>query len=307
MTKIIVIKCNINERGVLMEEKFLNFMKDNGLSENTYNSYLSDIKIFKKYYLDSYGEDLTTLVHADIKMYCSHMIKIGRSVHTINRAIAAIKQYNLFLIDQKIQQDIVIIDKDYIKVQKSIVQKVLPTEQELNKLKHSACRDNKNSKRDFCLISIFIYGGLRESEIVNLRIIDVKLENRFLDIIGKGNKFRQVVINNIMYDALSEYLEERKTMKTNNPYLFVGQKNIKNTKPLRRNFCNRLLNKYKELCNIKDLHPHLLRSFFCTNALHNAGYSIDQVANQAGHSSLNTTKGYLITNQKDLISLANNL
>lgn len=124
MTKIIVIKCNIN-----------------------------DIKIFKKYYLDSYGEDLTTLVHADIKMYCSYMIKIGRSVHTINRAIAAIKQYNLFLIDQKLQQDIVIIDKDYIKVQKSIVQKVLPTEQELNKLKHSACRNNKNSKRDFCLIA----------------------------------------------------------------------------------------------------------------------------------------------------------
>ena len=290
-----------------MEEQFLNFMKDNGLAKNTYNSYLSDIKIFQKYYFDTYGEDLTTLVHADIKMYCSYMIKIGRSVHTINRAIAAIKQYNLFLIDQKLQQDIVIIDKDYIKVQKSIVQKVLPTEQEINKLKHSACRDKRNSKRDFCLIAIFIYGGLRESEIVNLRIIDVKLENRFLDIIGKGNKFRQVVINNIMYDALSEYLEERKTMKTNNPYLFVGQKNMKNTKPLRRNFCNRLLNKYKALCNIKDLHPHLLRSFFCTNALHNAGYSIDQVANQAGHSSLNTTKGYLITNQKDLISLANNL
>lgn len=74
-----------------------------------------------------------------------------------------------------------------------------------------------------------------------------------------------------------------------------------------RNFCNRLLNKYKDLCKIDKLHPHLLRAYFCTNALHNAGYTIDQVANQAGHSSLNTTKGYLVTSQEDLVSLANKL
>lgn len=264
-----------------MEEKFISFLKDKGLSENTYNSYVSDIRIFKKYYFDSYGEELTTLVHADIKMYSSYMIKIGRSATTINRVIAAIKQYNLFLIEEKIQDNIVILDKDYIKIQKSIIEKNLPTEQEVNKLQHSASRDEKNSKRDFCFMAIFIYGGLRESEIVNLRIVDVRLDDRFLNIIGKGNKFRQVVINTIMYEAISEYLEVRLQMKTDNPHLFVGQKNMKNKEPLRRNFCNRLLNKYKELCNIKYLHPHLLRAFFCTNALHNAGYSIDQVANQA--------------------------
>lgn len=264
-----------------MEEKFIIFLKDKGLSENTYNSYVRDIKIFKKYYFDSYGEELTTLVHADIKMYSSYMIKIGRSATTINRVIAAIKQYNLFLIEEKIQDNIVILDKDYIKIQKSIIEKNLPTEQEVNKLQHSASRDEKNSKRDFCFMAIFIYGGLRESEIVNLRIVDVRLDDRFLNIIGKGNKFRQVVINTIMYEAISEYLEVRLQMKTDNPHLFVGQKNMKNKEPLRRNFCNRLLNKYKELCNIKYLHPHLLRAFFCTNALHNAGYSIDQVANQA--------------------------
>lgn len=126
-----------------MEEKFIIFLKDKGLSENTYNSYVSDIKIFKKYYFDSYGEELTTLVHADIKMYSSYMIKIWRSATTINRVIAAIKQYNLFLIEEKIQDNIVILDKDYIKIQKSIIEKNLPTEQEVNKLQHSASRDKK--------------------------------------------------------------------------------------------------------------------------------------------------------------------
>lgn len=102
--------------------------------------------------------------------------------------------------------------------------------------KHFACRDEKNAKRDFCFISIFVYGGVRESELVTIRLIDIK-----------------------------------------------------------------------NLCQIANLHPHLLRAYFCSNALHNAGYSIDQVANQAGHSSLNTTKGYIMTEQEDIISLANKL
>lgn len=205
-----------------MEEKFIDFMKNEGLSENTYNSYASDVKIFKQYYEDSYGEELKELIHADVLMYSSFLKKNSLAPTTINRKISALKEYNLFLVNQGIQEGIVIKDKDYIKVQKSMINKKIPTEQEINKLKHFACRDGKNAKRDFCFISIFIYGGLRESEIVSIRLVDVKLDEKFLNVIGKGNKFRQVVINSYMYDALAEYLEERKSIKTDNPYLFVG-------------------------------------------------------------------------------------
>ena len=186
-----------------------------------------------------------------------------------------------------------------------MIQKKLPSERDIKMLKHFSCRDKKNSKRDFCIIILLLYAGLRESELVNLRIVDIKLEERFLNIIGKGNKFRQVMINNLMYNALKDYLDERQNMNIKNPYLIIGQKNKQTQKPLNRNFCNRLLNKYKEICKINYLHPHLLRSYFCSNALHNAGYTIEQVANQAGHSSLNTTKGYLVSEQKDLLKLSN--
>lgn len=290
-----------------MEEKFEEFMKANRLSDNSQSSYLNDLKIFKKYYLDSYGEELNELIHTDIAMYVNFLKREGMKATTINRKLAALKQYNLFLVSQKVQTDIVILDKDYIKIQPSPVQKELPTIQELNKLKHFAAKDTKNPERDYCFIALFTYGGLRESELVGLRLVDIKLNERFLNIFGKGNKFRQVIINNIMYDALSSYLEVRKSIKTENNYLFLGQKNVNTKKPLNRNFCNRLLDKYKDLCKIAKLHPHLLRAFFCTNALHNAGYSIEQVAAQAGHSSLNTTKAYLATKKEDLILLANNL
>ena len=290
-----------------MEKKFILYMQDNGLSENTSDSYTTNIKKFKKYYTDSYGEELRELIHADVLMYSSYLKKNNTAPSTINRKIAALKMYNLFLIQEGIQENVVIIDKDYIKIQNTMVQKTIPTLQEINKLKHFACRDTKNAKRDYCLITLFVYGGLRESELVKIRLVDIKLDEKFINIIGKGNKFRQVVINNYMYDAITEYLEERNSINTQNPYLFVGQKNKNTKEPLNRNFCNRVLNKYKFLCKLAKLHPHLLRAFFCSNALYNAGYSIDQVANQAGHSSLNTTKGYLVTRQEDLITLSNKL
>lgn len=290
-----------------MEEKFIEYLKEKGLSENTYNSYASDIRIFKSYYIDSYGEQLKQLIHADVKMYANYLYKNNLSAKTINRKIAALKQYNLFLIEEKIQDNVAIIDKDYIKIQPTLAKKEVPSQQDINKLKHHSANDSKNPERDYCFISVYVNGGLRESEMVEIRLVDVLLDQRFLNVVGKGNKFRQVIINNEMYDALTAYLEVRKEIKTDNPYLFIGNKNKSTKEPLSRNFGNRLLNKYKEICNITKLHPHLLRSYFCNNALYNAGYTLVQVANQAGHYSLNTTRGYITSELEDLTKLANKL
>ena len=291
-----------------MIAEFIEFMKSEGISENTYMSYASDVKLFEQYYKDSYGEEVTQLIHSDIVMYINYLKRNQTSAFSINRKIAALKKYNLFLIEKGTQKDVVIVDKDYIKIQKTFISKKVPTIQEMNKIQHYANKNEKNSARDCCFLAILIYGGLRESEMVTLRLVDIKLEERFINVIGKGNKFRQVIINNIMYDAITEYLRERKNINTDNPYLFVGQKNISNSEPLNRNFCNRLLGKYADLCKSVKLHPHIIRAYFCTNALHNAGYSIEQVANQAGHSSLNTTRGYLGNSDTNtLLDLANNL
>lgn len=288
-------------------EKFKEFMENSSLTKNTINSYDSDVKLFKKFYFDSYGESLREVIHSDIIAYRNYLLRHNFSTSTINRKLAALKQYNMFLINIDIQKNIVISKKDYIKVQSSIMKKSIPTDKEMNRLLHIISKAEKNSKRDYCLIIIMCKGGLRELEAVKIRLTDIKLEERILNIIGKGNKFRQVIINNDMYDAIKEYLEERCKLNTENPYLFVGQKNINTKESLNRNFCNRILEKYNRFCNITNLHPHILRALFCTNALHQAGYSLAQVANQAGHNSFNTTKRYLVTNEVDILDKANKL
>ena len=286
---------------------FIKYMEENRLSKNSINSYYSDVKLFEEYYKESYGENLNKLVSVDVRMYKQYLLNKNLSPKTINRKLTAIRTYNEFLIEKNIQNEIVIRNKDYIKIQASITNKNIITSQDVNKLKHYAAKDEKNSKRDYCFIILLTNGGLRESELVNIKLTDIKLNERIINILGKGNKFRQIVINNMMYDALVDYINERKEMNIKNPYLFVGQKNQNTSEPLNRNFCNRLLNKYKDICKIDNLHPHLLRSYFCTNALHNAGYTLEQVANQAGHSNINTTKLYLGTNKEDFLTLANRL
>ncbi len=213
--------------------EFIKYMKNQNVSDNTCQNYNSDIEQYKRYYEESFGEGLNKLVHEDISMYVSYLHRNNISAISINRKIAALKMYNEYLVSNGVQDKIIIVDKDYIKVQRTMIQKQLPSDRDINMLKHFSCRNEKNGKRDFCVIILLLYAGLRESELVDLRVVDVKLEERFLNIIGKGNKFRQVIINNLM--------------------------------------------------------------------------TIEQVANQAGHSSLNTTKGYLVSKQDDLLTLANKL
>ena len=58
-----------------MQNKFIEFMKKDGLSENTYMNYANDVKLFEKYYNDSYGEEINQIIHADISTYINHLFK----------------------------------------------------------------------------------------------------------------------------------------------------------------------------------------------------------------------------------------
>ena len=124
-----------------MINKFIEYMKNEGLSENTYQSYARDIKLFQKYYEDSYGEKLETLSHSDISMYKSYLLNQNMVAETINRKLSALKKYNQFLIKQNIQSDIVIKEKDFIKIQKPLIKKKLPTDDDIKKLKHYTSKD----------------------------------------------------------------------------------------------------------------------------------------------------------------------
>ena len=70
-----------------MIEEFIEFMKKDNISENTYMSYASDVKIYMKYYEDSYGDKMEILIHSDIIMYVNYLKRNQISARTINRKV----------------------------------------------------------------------------------------------------------------------------------------------------------------------------------------------------------------------------
>lgn len=286
-----------------MLEDFKNYMIKNKLSENTYKSYLLDVNLYINYYKDSYGEDFKKLNSIDIQSYKSYLKNIeNKKPVTINRKLNALKKFNEYLVDKGMQNDIVIDKRDYIKIAPNFVKKDAPDEKEVNKLIHKAIEN----KRDACIIILASNGGLRAEEIVNIKLIHIHLEQRFIAIIGKGEKYREVTINDKMYKAIQEYLEERLQTNQDNSYLFVGKKSsFYKDKPMSRSIVNRILNKYNVEVKIEDLHPHLLRHYFGSTAYYKAGYSLIQIASQLGHSDIKTTRGYIDNHNKDMLDLSN--
>ena len=288
-----------------MLEDFKNYMIENKLSENTYKSYMSDVNLYMNYYKDSYGEDFEKLNSIDIQTYKSYLKNIeNQKPVTINRKLNALKKFNEYLVDKGIQNDIVIDKRDYIKIEPSLVKEDVRKEKEINKLIHKA----GENKRDTCIMILASNGGLRAEEIVHIKITHIHLEERFIAIIGKGEKYREVTINDKMYKAIKEYLEERLQTNPDNLYLFVGKKSsFYKDKPMSRSIVNRILNKYNVEVKIEDLHPHLLRHYFGSTAYYKAGYSLIQIASQLGHSDIKTTRGYIDNHNKNMLDLSNRL
>ena len=288
-----------------MLEDFKKYMIKNKLSENTYKSYLLDVNLYINYYKDSYGEEFEKLNSIDIQSYKSYLKNNeNQKPSTINRKLNALKKFNEYLVASNIQCNIVIDKRDYIKIAPNFVKKDVPDEKELNKLIHKA----GESKRDTCIIVLASNGGLRAEEIVNIKLTHIHFEERFISIIGKGEKYRQVTINDKMYKSLQEYLEERTKINQDNPYLFVGKKSsFYKDKPMSRSIVNRILNKYNVEVKIEDLHPHTLRHYFGSTAYYKAGYSLIQIASQLGHSDIKTTRGYIDNHNKDMLELSNRL
>lgn len=189
-----------------MEEKFIEYMKENRLSENTISSYAADVRLFIKYFKDQFDEEIIKIEHIIVTEYIKALKNQKRTAETINRKISAIKMYNDFLIEIGIQNENVIKPKDYIKLQPKLMAPYSPTEKEVLKLKLTA----KDNRRDLAIITTFAHGGIRVSELIRLELTDLKFESKSIVINGKGNKVRMIVMADVVYDTLQDYLEERK-------------------------------------------------------------------------------------------------
>ena len=87
--------------------------------------------------------------------------------------------------------------------------KYLSLDESKKLLEVAQSEDNRNSERDYAIITLFLNCGMRLSELVNINIKDITFSESKLNVIGKGNKERTIYLNNACVSAINEYLLAR--------------------------------------------------------------------------------------------------
>ncbi len=164
------------------------------------------------------------------------------------------------------------------------------TEDEVKRLLSAA----HGNPRDYAILSLLAYSGLRVSELCNLKVEDVDLNERVVYVrSGKGDKDRIVVISEKAVEAIENYLFDREDDLI---YLFASRKGEK----ISRVQVFRLVKKYALMAGIKkNVTPHVLRHTLATTML-KRGVDIRYIQQFLGHSSVATTQIYTHVNDEML-------
>lgn len=284
-----------------MIEQFESYLLDEGKSSNTVKGYIQSVNGFLKWFGESKDVDFKQLHRENVKEYISFLKTIKQAKpKTINTKLNALVKFNEFLIESKVQTDKAITKRDYVKVQQQYASLAKVELKDVEKFRQLVL--DSGNKRNYAIVTLLSYGGLRISEALNLRINDFNLISRELIVQeGKGDKTRTVFINDKVKSALQGWLKERQSKDIENDYLFISNRN----KPLDRTTVNKLFKEHSERIG-KAITPHDLRHFFCSHAI-KSGLSVHEVANQAGHSNIHTTLLYTNPSKDELINKMNQL
>jgi len=172
---------------------------------------------------------------------------------------------------------------------------------DINKLLAKINLNCPTGVRNYAIMMAMCRGGLRVSEVCNLAVQDIDLENGLLYLQqAKGDKDRYTVLDNTAIEAFQKWL----VLRPDSKYFFSTLKGgILNQRYIRE-VCYTLSKKagvYIQDGDVqKPVHPHTLRHSFATRALNDVGMNIREVQTMLGHSSLSSTMIYTHVQPKEL-------
>lgn len=213
----------------------------------------------------------------------------GAAPSTVNRALVSLRLFFEWLRKDGVVRDNPVKEIKPVAMVTATVPRWLDRRQQAALVR--AVRE-KGSVRDEALVGLMLHTGLRVGELCALGRGNLRLSARggWVDVTGKGNKYREVPLNATVRRILSKWLEEN----PDGP-LFPNRYG----EPISPRGVFKLVGEYAYLAKLEGVTPHTLRHTFCKNAI-DLGIPIDQVAIMAGHSSLDVTKRYTAPSKDDL-------
>jgi integrase/recombinase XerD len=280
-----------NERIV---KSFLAYLKiEKGLAALTAEAYESDLIQFAEF-LESKRRDLIHARREDVRAFLSQLFSHAVKDRSVARKLSALRHfYKYLLLDRMVKHD------PTLEIESPRQWKVLPkalarteVSSMLTAVQSTAPDESKIAaalaQRDRGMLEVLYAAGLRVSELINLKLEDLKLEMGYALVRGKGDKERIVPLGQAAQEAIAFYLAESRGVLLNgrvSPVLFVRRGGGRLTR-------QRVWQMVKAAsASMRHASPHTLRHSCATHMVEN-GADLRTVQTILGHADISTSQVY---------------
>ncbi len=273
----------------LLRRRYVRYLRlERGYSENTVEAYTHDIDYLLNYLRNE------NLKAEDVKLdnlenFAAVIYEFGIASSSQARILCGVRSFFKYLVISGILRD----DPSELLEAPTVgehLPEVLSTE-EIDRMEAAIDLSKWEGQRNKAIIELLFSCGLRVSELVNLKFNDIFERDKFLRIIGKGDKERLVPISDSALHEIKLWLYDRNLMKIKpgeQEYVFLNRRGTH----LTRTMILIMIKRTAEEAGItKTVSPHTLRHSFATELL-KGGADLRAIQEMLGHENIKTTQIY---------------
>ena len=271
---------------------FLNYLNyEKKYSHNTLRAYTKDLNDFINFTEKESIRSLVDIKKQHIHQFLYFLSLKKHSERTVGRKLAAIKSLFNFLIRKNFLKKNITKSISAPKIDKKLP--VFLTQDKMSLLLDLPSPSNIKESRDILILELFYSTGVRISELIKIKLEDINYDNNSINILGKGNKKRLVIIGNYAKKRLLDFLNYNKNITTG--FLFKNERKSKVGYISERFVFNIVKKHVQKVTNNQKISPHSLRHTFATHLLNN-GADLMSLKELLGHSDLSSTQIYTHVN-----------
>ncbi len=272
---------------------FFDYLKvEKGLASLSVSAYRSDLEQYSEFL----GKRKRTVREArrhDVRDFLNALFSNGVDGRSVARKLSALRHlYKYLLLDRYIKKDPTL-NIDTPRQWKVLPKSLAPSEVERVLQGPPRAKDDRVSQalgaRDRAMLEVFYAGALRVSELINVKLEDLKLDLGYVLVRGKGDKERIVPLGAAAQERVQAYLRDARPALgagKSSPHLFIAR----GAKPITRQRVWQLVNATSANAG-RHVSPHMLRHSCATHMVEN-GADLRTVQTILGHADISTTQVY---------------
>ena len=261
---------------------------ERGLSSNTLSAYKADLMALARW-LATRQVDLPDAKRSDLLAFLAWRSEEGASPRSTARQLSSFRRFFRYMVREGVVDEDPTAQIAMPKIGRSLPKSL--TEEEVESLLTGPVVTDPLGHRDRTMLEVLYATGLRVTELINLKVSQVNLNQGVVRVIGKGDRERLIPLGEESQKWLQQFVDGARgeiLLERQTDYLFPTRRGDRMT---RQAFWH-IIKRYAKKAGIdKDLSPHTLRHAFATHLL-NHGADLRVVQMLLGHSDLSTTQIY---------------